>query len=72
MEMWSLKTPGPDGFQPLFFKKTWNITGQALHNFAQDVLKGADFPAEAAEAMLVLIPKENKPRSIKGFRSVSL
>lgn len=70
--MGSLKSPGPDGYQPLFFMKTWNLTGQDLHSFAQGVLGGGDFSAEAAEALLVLIPKVNRPTSIKGFRPVNL
>lgn len=72
MGMGSLKAPGPDGFHALFFKKTWNLTGRALHSFAQGILQGGDFPPEVTEALLVLIPKEQKPSSIKNFRPISL
>lgn len=67
-----MKAPGPDGFQPIFFKRTWEITGQAVHSFVHGVLKGGEVPLEALEALLVLIPKEMKPSSIKGFRPISL
>lgn len=35
-------------------------------------MRGGEFPAEAAEALLLLIPKELKPSSMKGFRPLSL
>lgn len=64
--MGSLKAPGPDGYQHVFFKRTWELTGTALHNFSQGVLRGELIPLEVTEALLVLIPKEEKPSSIKG------
>lgn len=70
--MGSLKTLGPDGYQPVFFKRNWELTGTTLHNFAQGVLRGEVIPSEETEALLVLIPKEEKPSSIKGFKSISL
>lgn len=42
--MGPMKAPGPDGFQALFFKRTWKFTGHALHHFAKGVLNGEDFP----------------------------
>lgn len=37
--MRSLKALGPDGFQPLFFNKTWEKTGPALTDFVPGVLR---------------------------------
>lgn len=37
--MRSLKAPGPDGFQAMFVKKTWEQTGPAVFAFAKGVLK---------------------------------
>lgn len=34
----SLKAPWPDGFHALFFKETWELTGQPLHKFAHDII----------------------------------
>lgn len=70
--MGSMKAPGPDGYQALFFKRTWERTSHALHHFSLGVLKGEEFPNEAAEALLVLIPKEEKPSSLRSFRPISL
>lgn len=46
LSMCSLKAPGPDGFQPIFFKETWEITGSALHSFARGVLESGVEPLE--------------------------
>lgn len=35
-------------------------------------MEGGDIPAEAAEALLVIIPKEMQPSTLKGFRPLSL
>lgn len=58
--MSSFKALGPDGFQAVFFKKTWELTGKAVYSFVQNILEGDEIPSEAAKAMLVLIPKEGK------------
>lgn len=70
--MASYKAPGPDGFQAIFFKKTWDVTGEAVHSFVKKAIEEGEISDEAAEASLVLIPKENKPCNIRGFRPISL
>lgn len=72
MRMGSLKAPGPDGFQSVFFKETWELTEKALHKFTRDIIEGGNIPSEAAEILLVLIPIEERPSSIRNFRPVSL
>lgn len=44
----------------------------AIHNFAQGIFKGKEVSEEVAEALLVLLPKEAKPPSIKSYRPISL
>lgn len=70
--MSSLKAPGSDDYQSIFFKRTWETTGLAVYDFAQRVLRGEDIPMEATEALLVLIPKEEKSVCIRCFRPISL
>lgn len=57
-DMGSFKAPGSDGFQAIFFKKTWETTGPAVHLFVKKAIEEGKMPEEAAEAALVLIPKE--------------
>lgn len=65
--MESLKAPGPDGYQPIFFKRTWEVTGTTLQEFTQRIIGGEEMPVAAAEVLPVLIPKEERPNSIRGF-----
>src|SRR3954470_13802368 len=48
MEMGSWKAPGPDGYQPGFFKATWAITGASTHQFVKEILEGKEVSEEAA------------------------
>lgn len=70
--MGSLKASSPDGFESIFFKKTWERIGPAVFAFVNGVFKGEEIPMEATEALLVLIPKEENPASIRSFRPISL
>lgn len=70
--MGSYKAPDPDGYQAIFFKNSWRVTGPAVYGFVSEIMQGGEIPVEAAEALLVLIPKEMKPSSMRGFRPLSL
>lgn len=70
--MGSYKAPGPDGYQAIFYKRTWHITGSALHEYVRRVMAGEGIPKATAEASLVLIPKEKYLTSMRGFRPLSL
>lgn len=71
-KMGSYKAPGPDGFPAIFYKKTWQVTGKALHSFVRGILEEEAIPARSMEATIVLIPKDEHPTSIRGFRPLSL
>lgn len=71
-DMGSYKDPGPDGFQAIFFKRTCEVTGVAVHAFVKAAIEEGVLSEEAAAASLVLIPKEDKPCNIRGFRPLSL
>lgn len=63
--MGSYKVPGPVGFQAIIFKKTWHITSEAMHSSVKKRFVDGEVSKEAAEATLVLIPKETKPISMR-------
>lgn len=65
------QAPGLDGFEAVFFKKTWNTTGEAVYQFVKKVFEEEDISEAAVEALLVLIPKGTKPCNIRGFISLS-
>src|ERR1044072_6381284 len=68
----SLKAPGPDGFQPVFFKKYWNIVGDDLWKTVRDAFLYGTFDPALAQTLIVLIPKVDVPSSFKEFCPISL
>lgn len=71
-EMGPYKAPGPDGFQPVFFQKHWDIVGQDLLKFVQGVYEGKEDNAKINQTFLVLIPKIPKPEHISQFWPIGL
>ena len=70
--MKALKAPGPDGFHPLFFQKTWTIQGPDTCRTIQDWFFRGQVPEELCQALICLIPKQSSPEIIKQFRPISL
>lgn len=70
--MSSYKAPGPDGFQPLFFKHSWDLVVDDLWDLVKSTFLRGDINEQIAETLLVLIPKGNNPTSLKNFRPICL
>ena len=67
-----LKSPGPDGFHPIFFQKAWEITGDAICQNIQRWFAECNIPEDLCQALICLIPKQTSPETIKQFRPISL
>lgn len=72
MSMMSYKAPGPDGFQPIFFKLFWDEVGDEVWSFVRDAFATGYFDPSLTETLIVLIPKGDNPTSFKEFRPISL
>lgn len=72
MSMKSFKAPGPDGFQPIFYKMFWEEIGDDLWHFVRSAFEEGHFDGSITEILLVLIPKGDNPQSFKEFRPISL
>nr|KYP37853.1 Transposon TX1 uncharacterized [Cajanus cajan] len=72
MSMKSYKAPGPDGFQPFFFKQYWPIVGDELWRTVKDAFRLGFSEVSLLETQMVLIPKVDHPVSLKEFRPISL
>jgi hypothetical protein len=72
MSMKSYKVPGPDGFQPIFFKLFWEVVGDDLWNFVRSVFDKGEYDTKVCETLIVLIPKGENQTTFKDFRPISL
>jgi len=70
--MKSYKAPGPDGFQPIFFKHFWERIGDDIWRLMHTAFNMGTINASIAETLVVLIPKESNPQRLKNFRPISL
>jgi hypothetical protein len=72
MTMKSYKAPGPDGFQPIFFKLFWEYVGDDLWNFIKHAFEDGRYDKKICETLIVLIPKGDSQSTFKDFRPISL
>lgn len=68
----SLKSPGPDGMSPIFYKKYWHIVGEGVTNTVLHFLNTGQFLKCFNFTRFVLIPKCHASESITQFRPISL
>lgn len=70
MKPWT--APGPDGFPPSFYQKSWKIIGLDLIQFVKDVWQNPSIVAEFNKTDVCLIPKVGQPRCVAQFCSIPL
>lgn len=66
------KSPGYDGFSPIFFRSNWETIGDSLCKFVANFFKGSISGEEANKTLISLIPKRDKPDRVSHFRPISL
>lgn len=59
-----LKAPGPDGFHPLFFQHSWEITGGDVCTNIRNWFHQGQIPGDLSHALICLIPKQKDPETI--------
>lgn len=59
------KTPGPDGFQAIFFKQYWHIVGEDIWKMVIDAFCYGSFDPALTETLIALIPKVDTPKTFK-------
>lgn len=70
MNQWG--APGPDGFQPGFFKASWEIFGPDIINTIQDFFKSGTLNTDLNYSFITLIPEISTPQTPSDFRPISL
>ncbi|KAJ8768128.1 hypothetical protein K2173_021068 [Erythroxylum novogranatense] len=48
-------TPGPDGFQPIFYKKFWHVVGDSVYNMVNRAFLTGICPMELAETLVLWV-----------------
>ncbi|XP_058776144.1 uncharacterized protein LOC131650452 [Vicia villosa] len=68
------KSPGPDGFNPAFYKKIWELCGRDIWLAATNWLSRGYFPPTMNDTNICLIPRPkcNNPQNMKDYRPISL
>nr|GEU82374.1 hypothetical protein [Tanacetum cinerariifolium] len=65
------RTPGPDGFSLVFFKKSWNIVGEDVCSAIKDFFHNGKLLKEINHTFLSLIPKVTNPTKVMDYRPIS-
>ncbi|GLT28349.1 hypothetical protein SLA2020_032890 [Shorea laevis] len=70
--MKGLKSPGPDGIQPIFYQKHWEEVSGTLLTLITNALRDGHFDPSLLKAHIALIPKGDSPDVIQKFRPICL
>lgn len=66
------KAPGPDGFNPAFFRHFWTEVGNDVSNFVLQCLHTRSFPPGLNDATISLVPKKTSPEFVSDMRPIAL
>ncbi|GAU32101.1 hypothetical protein TSUD_358070 [Trifolium subterraneum] len=66
------KSPGPDGFNPAFFQHFWGMCGEDIFQEVTGWLDRGFFPSSMNETNICLIPKCDRPNTMRDYRPISL
>ncbi|XP_021855317.1 uncharacterized protein [Spinacia oleracea] len=68
----SMKCPGPDGIQSIFYKRFWGELYVSISDFIVDCFRNCCVPEELNRSYISLIPKSQCPTYISDFRPIGL
>lgn len=66
------KSPGPDGFNPLFFKTYWHTVGVEVTQAVQHLFQTRRIPTRLNHTFIALIPKIEGAHKVEQFRPIAL
>ncbi|XP_019178278.1 PREDICTED: uncharacterized protein LOC109173495 [Ipomoea nil] len=70
--MYPDKAPGPDGMNPGFYQRFWDIVGEDVSAFVVNCLNSGEIPSDLNATNIVLIPKKNDPTTVADLRLFAL
>ncbi|XP_072061855.1 uncharacterized protein [Arachis hypogaea] len=69
--MESLKVPGLEGLNGLFFQNHWVIISREVCDVIKDIFASRRMPEDMRETIMVLIPKVKQPECLSQLRPIS-
>lgn len=66
------KSPGPDGFNGEFLKKTWPLISQDFYELCEHFHEGEICLRSINRSSIILIPKKDSPMLVSDYRPISL
>ncbi|XP_058754722.1 uncharacterized protein LOC131627879 [Vicia villosa] len=66
------KSPGPDGYSILFYKKCWEIVKSDVISCFRELHSGSCLSKSITSSFLALIPKSNNPLGLDEYRPIYL
>lgn len=65
------KSPGPDGYNSLFFKKSWNIIGTSVLAAVKEFFSSGQLLKQLNHTNLALIPKSSHANEVTDYRPIA-
>ncbi|CAN1757430.1 Transposon TX1 uncharacterized 149 kDa protein [Linum perenne] len=66
------KAPGPDGLNPAFYQRFWDVVGPDVIQDCRSWLTNKHIPTEARATDIVLLPKKDDATRMSDLRPISL
>jgi len=66
------KAPSPDGFNSLFYWKTWHIIREDIYKLCHDFHSHSADLKSINSSYITLVPKKDNPETVNDFRPISL
>nr|KYP34061.1 Transposon TX1 uncharacterized [Cajanus cajan] len=66
------KAPGPDDFNPGFYKRFWEVCGEDILSSCNSWLEAGVLPPHINDVVIALIPKCPNPSNMKELRPIAL
>ena len=72
MQMHPDKLPRPDGFNPAFYQRFWDLVGDDVYRDSLEWMNNLCFPPSVNHTNICLILKHHNPRTMKDYKPIVL